>query len=74
MTLSIWRRREARPTGLVPCAGIGAGIAVPHVDVTPVRGQHTFSYQVAGPALQAILGQRRDLSASWSTFGEVKAA
>jgi len=35
-----------------PYAGIGAGIAVPHVDVTPAGGPQTFGYQLSGPALQ----------------------
>lgn len=58
---------------LAPYAGIGAGVAVPHVDVTPAGGPQTFGLQLAGPALQAVVGQRRDLSPRWSVFGEVKA-
>jgi lipid A oxidase len=45
---------------------------VPHVDVTPTGGLRTFGYQLTGPAVQAVVGLRRDLSPKWSVFGEIK--
>ncbi len=72
VTLNLWRRWTAGQMGFAPYVGIGAGVAVPHVDVTPAGGLHTFGYQLTGPALQAVVGLRCDLSPRWSVFGEIK--
>lgn len=72
VTANLWRRWETAQSRFVPYAGIGLGIAVPHVDVTPSGGAHTFGYQLSGPVMQAVLGLRRDLSPQWSILTEVK--
>ena len=73
VTLNLWRRWTVGQMGFAPYVGIGAGVAVPHVEVTPAGGPQTFGYQLTGPALQAVVGLRRDLSSRWSVFGEIKA-
>jgi lipid A oxidase len=55
-------------------AGAGAGIAVPHVEVTTFPDQgRTFEYQVTGPALQGLLGVDLKLAYGLSVFAEYKA-
>lgn len=49
-----WGFSPARP-GVSYFAGLGAGLAVPHVEAR-VEGLRTSEYQVAGPALQAVVG------------------
>jgi len=55
-------------------AGLGAGIAVPHVEVTtiPFQGE-TWEYQVTGPSVQGLVGARVELGHGFSLFGEYKA-
>lgn len=55
-------------------AGAGAGIAVPHVEVTTIPDQgRTFEYQVTGPAVQGLLGMDVKLAYGFSAFAEYKA-
>ena len=55
-------------------AGAGAGVAVPHVEVTtrPDQGR-TFEYQLTGPAVQGLIGANFNLGRGFSLFGEYKA-
>lgn len=65
-----WKNDARRFT---PYVGLGAGIAVPHVDLTPTAtGAHTFGYQLTGPAAQWIGGVSYDLNDRWALFGEYK--
>ncbi len=54
-----------------PYVGAGAGIAIPHVDVT-VNGasNRTFGYETTGPALRGIAGIKYDLNDHWALFTE----
>jgi lipid A oxidase len=55
VTANIWRR--FKPLGRVtPYAGVGVGLAIPHVDIKPAGLAHTFGYQITGPAVQLVLG------------------
>jgi lipid A oxidase len=55
--------------------GLGAGVSVPHVEVrergAPTR---TFEYQIAGPAVQGLIGADFKLGYGFSAFGEYKAS
>lgn len=76
LTLNLWRRwPDAGWAGgrLVPYAGAGIGVAIPHVEVTPAGGEATFGYQLTGPAVQAVAGASWLIDDNWSLFGEVKA-
>ena len=56
---------------LQPYAGAGAGVAIPHVEIiTPTS--RTKEYQIAGPAVQGLLGVNVDLHRYISTFTEYK--
>jgi lipid A oxidase len=59
---------------LVPYVGIGAGVAIPHVEVTldSDPGNKTFEYQLAGPAAQVLAGLEYKLNDAWSLFTEAK--
>lgn len=54
-----------------PYVGAGAGINVPHVEVTRPSGR-TFDYQVGGATLQAQAGVEYRFSGNWSVFAEYK--
>ena len=54
-----------------PYVGGGAGIAIPHVEVT-IDGSSTSEYQAAGPAFQALAGLDFRLIGPLSAFGEYK--
>lgn len=59
---------------LIPYVGIGAGVAIPHVEVTlkAFPSQPTFEYQLTGAAAQVLAGVEYRLSSSWSLFAETK--
>jgi lipid A oxidase len=50
-----WGLAGAERSGVTYFAGVGAGVTIPHVEAR-VNGLQTAEYQVAGPALQAVLG------------------
>jgi lipid A oxidase len=54
-----------------PYVGLGAGINVPHVEVTRASGK-TFDYQFGGLSLQAQAGVSYKISKHWATFVEYK--
>lgn len=60
---------------LQPYVGVGAGVAIPHVEAS-VNGVTTSDYQWAGPAAQGFLGANYDLAGwgwgSLSMFAEYK--
>jgi len=67
-------RLGALTPSIRPYAGIGAGVAVPHVEVWhpgDSEKDRTNEYQYAGPAVQAILGLELR-TARWSYFVEYK--
>jgi lipid A oxidase len=55
----------------VPYVGAGAGINIPHVEVTRASGT-TFDYQVGGATVQAQAGVRYQFTDNWSAFAEYK--
>jgi lipid A oxidase len=61
---SFWGRMQ-------PYAGVGAGLAIPHVQAT-VDGVSTSEYQIAGWTMQGLLGINYDLVAGLSAFLEYK--
>lgn len=56
---------------LEPYAGLGAGAAIPHVE-TNVGGVETSEYQLAGPAVQGLIGVTADVTQRLSVFAEYK--
>jgi lipid A oxidase len=54
-----------------PYVGLGAGINVPHVEVTRPSGR-TFDYKFGGLSLQAQAGVSYQFTKRWSTFVEYK--
>lgn len=51
-------------------AGLGLGIAVPHVEVTTPGGAETRGYQLTGPAARWYVGASYAFSENWSAFAE----
>ncbi len=66
--------RNDMGNGFTPYAGIGLGLAIPHVEVEglAVDGTKTEEYQVTGIAAQAFIGVDYKIDEDWSLFGEVK--
>jgi len=71
LTLNLLRRWPDALGSFTPYAGLGAGIAIPHVELTD-EGTHTFGYQVTGPAVTWVAGLSRPISAHWALFVEYK--
>lgn len=57
--------------GFEPYMGLGAGVAVPHVEAV-IDGQHTSGYQLAGPAVQGLVGVRYAATDRVGVFVEYK--
>jgi lipid A oxidase len=55
-----------------PYAGLGLGLAIPHVEVTTGFGPRTFEYQLTGVAAQGVLGLEARMTEAVSLFGEYK--
>ncbi|MGH6734540.1 MAG: hypothetical protein ACRECX_00455 [Methyloceanibacter sp.] len=75
LTLNLVRRATAQGRTLVPYAGAGAGIALPHVEVLRQgreRSARTSEYQVAFPAVQVLGGVEWRVFAHISLFVEYK--
>jgi len=65
---------QSHPPGrnrLQPYVGLGAGVAIPHVEVG-VGPFSTGDYQFAGPALQGLTGLNVNLMKYLSVFAEVR--
>lgn len=71
LTLNALYRMPIKGTKFVPYVGAGAGINVPHVEVTRGSGR-TFEYQLGGATVQAQAGVAYDFNESWSAFVEYK--
>jgi lipid A oxidase len=55
-------------------AGLGAGVAIPHVEVKTIPYQGTtWEYQASGPDVQGLIGANVNLGHGFSLFGEYKA-
>ncbi|PJE27376.1 lipid A oxidase [Pseudooceanicola antarcticus] len=70
ITANVSRRWVDGWGAMTPYVSAGLGFAMPHVDVTPTGGDHTFGYQVTGPAARLTAGVNYPLSERWSVFGE----
>lgn len=60
---------------LQPYVGLGAGVAIPHVEVQlrgAAGGTRTFEYQFAGPAYQLMVGVNVPLAEHWAVFTEYR--
>lgn len=65
--------RYQNDSGWTPYAGVGAGLAIPHVEIGHVSlAQETAEYQVTGFAAQALVGVDYALTENWSAFAEFK--
>ena len=74
-TINLVRRGSPRKTGLIPYAGVGLGLAYPHVEVQRAnapRGSRTYEYQIAGPAVQVLGGIEWRFGRRLSLFVEYK--
>lgn len=54
---------------LTPYAGLGLGVAVPHVELGSGPGR-TFEYQLTGPAMRAFAGLAWPLGQRWEALAE----
>lgn len=72
VTANVFRRWQQPGQRITPYVGAGIGVAIPHVDVQPIGGEHTFGFQVTGPVVQLVAGASYALDDSWSVFGEYK--
>jgi lipid A oxidase len=70
ITLNAAKRWENKWKSYTPYVGVGLGIAMPHVDVTPTGGESTYGYQMTGPVLRLTAGVTRALTDRISLFGE----
>lgn len=71
LTLNALYRMPIANTGFTPYVGLGAGINVPHVEVTRPQGK-TFDYEFGGATLQAQAGVDYKITDRWSVFAEYK--
>ncbi|TCT38832.1 outer membrane protein [Martelella mediterranea] len=72
LTLNALYRFPIKETKWTPYVGAGAGINVPHVEVTRASGE-TFDYQFGGATLQAQAGIAYSFLENWDAFLEYKA-
>jgi lipid A oxidase len=68
---------RVQPLGMLhPYVGLGAGISIPHVEVTgngtTVPFARTFDYEFGGPVLQGLVGLEVPVTSHFSLFGEYK--
>ncbi|KQW31569.1 lipid A oxidase [Rhizobium sp. Root274] len=71
LTLNALYRMPIAGTKFVPYVGAGAGVNVPHVEVTRGSGK-TFEYQFGGATLQAQAGVAYKFTKNWAAFLEYK--
>lgn len=71
LTVNAIRQFPLEDSKFVPYLGAGAGINVPHVEVTRGSGR-TFDYQIGGATLQAQAGIKYQFTEGWSAFAEYK--
>ena len=75
LTLNALRRASMRAPNLMPFAGVGLGVAIPHVEVQRAgkpQSTRTYEYQITGPALQLLGGIEWRLGRRLSLFVEYK--
>ncbi|OLP58054.1 lipid A oxidase [Xaviernesmea oryzae] len=72
LTLNGFYRFQDAARDWTPYLGLGAGINIPHVEVTRPSGRR-FDYQLGGATLQAQAGIDYRFTARWSAFAEYKA-
>ena len=68
---------QLQPYGMIrPYVGAGAGISIPHVEVTGNGGTvpfpRTFAYEFGGPAVVGLIGAEVALTRRVALFGEFK--
>ena len=70
----LYRFNPMMKGALVPYVGAGAGLTIPHVEVTldPPNSTRTFEYQCCGAAAQILAGLEYKLNGTWSLFTEAK--
>jgi lipid A oxidase len=78
VNLNVFRKWELDPH-LRAYIGVGAGLNIPHVEVTTLPGSvigssETFQYEVAGPVVQAVAGMSYEVFDNLRVFGEAKLA
>ncbi|MGV8985330.1 MAG: outer membrane protein [Cypionkella sp.] len=71
ITANVWRRWQSN-SRITPYVGAGVGVAVPHVEITPIGGPATSAYQLTGPAVQLVAGLSYQINDRWSVFTEYK--
>ncbi|TWF59025.1 outer membrane protein [Neorhizobium alkalisoli] len=71
LTLNGLYRFQDPTRNWTPYVGLGAGVNIPHVEVTRASGV-TSDYQFGGLTLQAQAGVSYQFSKHWSTFVEYK--
>lgn len=69
ITANIAKRWDNRWGKLSPYAGLGLGLAIPHVDANDGVNR-TFGYQYTGPAMRVTAGAKYDINDRWAAFGE----
>ena len=75
LTLNALRRASMRGPNLIPYAGVGLGVAIPHVEVQRAgkpQSTRTYEYQITGPALQLLGGIEWRVGRRLSLFVEYK--
>lgn len=72
ITANIHRRWEGQWWNgrLTPFVTAGVGVAVPHVDIRPTGGAHTFGYQLTGPAARLGAGVSMAITETVSAYTE----
>ncbi len=63
-------RRFNMDSRWTPYLGLGLGVAIPHVEVTPTGGEETFEYQLTGVGARWLGGVGYEINDRWSVFGE----
>ena len=71
LTLNGMRRWHWNET-VSPYAGLGVGLAIPHVEVTTALAPRTFDFQVTGVAAQGLTGLNFKVADYMSLFTEYK--
>lgn len=71
LTLNALYKFDVGSPSWTPYVGAGAGINVPHIEVTRPSGS-TSEYQLGGASLQAQAGIAYNINENWSVFTEYK--
>ncbi|SEQ70148.1 outer membrane protein [Thalassovita taeanensis] len=70
ITVNYMKRWPGKWGTFTPYVGAGIGIALPHVDIEPTGGDHTYGYQMTGPAARLTAGASYKLNDRWALFSE----